>query len=452
MSREDSKNFLSGSIIDKLIFFAIPLAATNILQQLFNSADVAVVGNFAGSEALAAVGTNTAVINLFINLVSGMAIGANVVLARFIGAGKRDKIPEVLHSIIFLGLASGVVLFFLGFFLAVPLLKFMGAPDDVLPLAILYFRIYAVGFPFILLYNYTAAVFRSFGDSKTPLYCLILAGVINLILNLILVIFFHLGVSGVAIATVVSNVISSLLLAGILTKRNDEFKIDISKIKPNLKEIEDVLSIGIPSGLQSTVFPVSNIVIQSAINSFGAIAMAGSVAAYNFEIFAYFVLNAFASACLTFVGQNYGAGNYDRCKKIFHRTLLIGSLSSFALGLIFLIFRYPLLRIYSNDPAVIEMAMKRLIPVTTLTFLEIFFEAPSNCMRAYGKPLVPTIIVLFGTCVLRILFVIFIFPLLGKIDYLFYVYPISWSVTSIIALIAYHKIAGRALNPKIYPI
>ncbi|MCQ2609826.1 MAG: MATE family efflux transporter, partial [Lachnospiraceae bacterium] len=405
MSRVDRYNFTEGSIVDKMILFALPLAFTNILQQLFNSCDIAVVGQFAGAEAMAAVGTNVAPTCLFINLFGGMAIGANVVLAKYIGAKKEDRISDVLHGVIFMAISIGIVLCVLGQFIARPLLTIMGAPPDVLSLAIVYLRIYAIGCPFILLYNYEAAIFRSMGDTRTPLIGLSVAGGINIVFNLIAVIIFRMGVAGVGIATVLYNVIVSLVLMIMLTKRTDAFKLILYKIRPNLNAIKQVVEIGLPSGLQSMFYPISNICIQTCINGLGSMMMAGSAAALNFENMSYYFINAFSHTALTFMGQNYGAGKVLRCRAVYRRAMFLSIVISFCISMIFYICRYPLMGIYSNDINVIEAGIQRLTVVSSLVFLETLFDTPTASMRMFGHSVLPAIFVVTGTCIFRIVWV-----------------------------------------------
>lgn len=443
MSKIDKYNFTDGSIVDKMILFALPLAFTNILQQLFNSCDIAVVGHFAGTEAMAAVGTNASAINLFINLFNGMAVGANVVLARLIGEKKEEKVSLVLHGIVFMAIVIGIVLCIMGQFLSRPLLSLMGAPEEVLPLAIKYLKIYSVGFPFILLYNYEAAAFRSFGNTRTPLIGLSIAGVINIILNLILVIVLKMGVAGVAIATVVSNVIVSLLLMWLLMKKDDAFKLILSKIRPNFLSIKQVIAIGLPSGLQAMFYPISNVCIQSSINSLGSVVMAGSAAAINFESISYYFINAFSNTCLTFMGQNYGAGKILRCRTVYRKAILLSVICSIIVSSIFNIFRYPLLSLYSGDNNVIEAAVIRLLIVNSLVFFETLFDTPTASMRMFGHSILPAVFVVTGTCIFRIIWVFFVFPKYNTPFSIFVVYPISWVLTGIMCIIANNIITHK---------
>ena len=310
-------DMLNGSIFDKILLFALPLAISSILQQLFNSVDVAVVGRFASSEALAAVGSNSSVISLLINLFVGISVGANVVIANYIGQGKTEKIQDAVHTVMIVSLISGVFLLVLGLMIARPILEIMGTPENVIDLAVLYLHIYFLGMPFLMIYNFGAAVLRSKGDTKRPLYCLIISGVINACLNLLFVIVFKLSVAGVAIATVIADGVSAVLIIYFLMNEEETIRLRLNKLKIKKSELIKVIKIGVPAGLQGVVFSVSNVCIQTAINSFGSDAVAGSATELNFEYFTYFTISAFVQAAVTFTSQNYGARNFKRCKKIF---------------------------------------------------------------------------------------------------------------------------------------
>lgn len=307
MKNKKQIDMLNGSIWDKLLLFALPLAASSILQQLFNAADVAVVGNFAGGEALAAVGANGSVINLLVNLFVGLSIGTNVVVASFIGQKDDKRTNQAVHTSILLSMISGLVLLVVGILFARPILELMSTPEDIIDLATLYLQIYFAGMPFIMLYNFTSAILRSKGDTKRPLLSLLVSGVINVILNLFFVIVCHMSVEGVAIATVISNIISSLMLIYFLMHETDALKVELKKLCIHKDILLKVAKIGVPAGLQSTVFSISNVIIQTALNALGSAAVAASAAALNYEYFTYFVISAFSQAAVTFIGQNYAA-------------------------------------------------------------------------------------------------------------------------------------------------
>ena len=312
IKQKNTIDMTHGTLWNKLLIFALPLAASSILQQLFNSVDTAVVGRFASSRALAAVGSNSSLIALMINLFIGISLGSNVIISRYIGQKAEENVKAAIHTAIVVALCSGIFVLVLGQFIARPVLTLMGTPKDVIDLAVLYLRIYFLGMPFIMLYDFSSSILRSIGDSRRPLYALIAAGIINTGLNLILVIVFHLGVSGVAIATVVSNIVSSGILFYILLHEQAPIRVRLCGLSIDWGELKKILIIGVPAGLQGMVFSLANVCIQSMINSFGSNAIAGSAAALNFEFFAYFMVNAFAQTTVTFTSQNYGAGDFFR--------------------------------------------------------------------------------------------------------------------------------------------
>lgn len=354
-------DMLHGSLTDKLILFTIPLALSSILQQLFNSADLAVVGRFDSSAAMAAVGSNAALINLIISLFTGLSVGANVVVASLIGSNRKEQIPGAVHTIITLAIISGFVLMGIGEGIAPAILHMVGTPDDVLHLAEDYLRIYFLGMPFFLLYNFGSAILRAKGDSARPLYSLIVSGILNVILNLILVISFHLGVAGVAIATVISNGVSAGMVLIFLMREEETYRFTWSRVHIEGRVLWDIVRIGAPAGIQGMVFSLSNVVIQSGINSFGAACIAGNTAGQNFEYMAYFVVNAYAQTAVTFTSQNFAAGNADRCRMIYRQTELLALVCAAAVSAVFLIFRYPLIGIFTADPEVTRYAMITII-------------------------------------------------------------------------------------------
>lgn len=361
--KSKSKDMLHGPLAGKIFLMALPLALSGILQQLFNSADVAVVGRFAGSEALAAVGCNAPVTALFVNVFVGLAVGANVKISQYIGQGDNKRISGVVQTVMMFALICGAALFFVGMFSAEPLLRLMGTPDDVMNMAVLYLRIYCVGIPFLILYNFGAAILRSIGDTKRPMYILFLSGLINICLNLLLVIPFQMGVAGVAIATTVSNLFSMVVILYLLCHEQSEIRLCLKHIQIDFAALKKVIQIGAPAALQSAVFSVSNVCLQSGINSLGSSAMAGSSAALNYEYFDYFAVTAFNQAAITFIGQNYGAAQYERCKKIFRISLSECALVSFIMSITFTIFRDFFVGIYTTDPSVVPYAMIRMTHV-----------------------------------------------------------------------------------------
>lgn len=430
-------DMLNGSLLDKILLFALPLGASSILQALFNSADVAVVGRFAGSLAQAAVGCNASAINLLVNLFVGLSVGANAVIANYIGQKNERRVQETVHTVILLALYSGVIFMVLGQVIARPVLLLMNTPQDVLTPAILYLKIYFVGMPFIMLYNFGSAVLRSKGDTRRPLYALMLSGVINVILNLFLVITFKLGVAGVAIATVASNVISAGMVMHFLMTEEMPFRLSLKKLTFEKKVLARVLRIGLPAGIQGVVFPISNMCIQAGINSFGASAIAASTAALNFEYFSYYVINAFASTAVTFTSQNYGAGKKERCRKVFWLCMACSVLISGSLIVVFMLGRNSLIRIYTVDEAVIALALARMVHVLTLEWIPTAYEVPASAMRGLGYSVMPAVITILGTCLFRIVWIMVVFAKVGTFTILMDVYPVSWIVTGAAMMAAY---------------
>lgn len=454
---KNKNNILNGPIWSNILLFAVPIALTAILEQLFNASDIAVVGNFTGelkNVAMAAVGANTPIIALIVNFFIGFSLGANVVIAKAYGEGKKNFICESVHTSIILSLISGLIIGGIGEISAPFILKSLQVPSDVYPLALAYLRIYFIGLPMILLYNFEAAIFRSIGKTKTPLIALAISGVLNIILNLFFVIVLNMNVAGVALATVISNVISSVILFVILLKTKECIKVEIKKIRIYKKSLIEIFKIGFPSGAQGALFAISNIVIQLAINTLGADVMAGSSAAYNVEVFAYYIFNSFSQACTTFTSQNYGAGNYARCKKIYGICLLedlIATVSSIAL--ILLIGR-PLLAIFNDDKNVIAIGYSRLVVIFAGYIFSMTYEVTAGYLRGYGKSLVPAILTAIGICVVRVIWIIFVFPTHNSFNTILLIYPISLFITAVlmvIALIVYrptHRLISLSNNTK----
>ena len=431
---------LHGPIWNKLPRFALPVAATAILEQLFNASDIAVVGKFTGelkTIAVAAVGANSPIIALIVNLFIGIALGANIVIANAVGRSDEASTQKAVHTSIVLSLLGGVLIAVVGELAAGPLLRSLHVPlEDVYPLALRYLRIYLLGMPVILLYNFEAAIYRSVGDTKTPLIALAVSGVLNVLLNLFFVAVLHMTVDGVAIATVLSNAVSSLLLLRRLTAKQAFIQVHWRALRIEAKSFGQIMKIGLPAGIQSAVFAVSNIVIQSAINSLGTVVIAASSAAYTVEIFAYDVLNAFSQACTTFVGQNFGAGQIKRCKK----TLLLSVLEDLiatgtAIAIVLLTGKY-LLAIFNNDSEVIRIGYTRLVIVFTSYTFCMLYEVMSGYLRGFGISLVPALLTTVGVCGIRIAWIRFAFPQSRTFATIMTVYPISLSATSLLILVA----------------
>ncbi|MBQ3773165.1 MAG: MATE family efflux transporter [Pseudobutyrivibrio sp.] len=436
-----------GPLLGKLIIFTIPIILSGVLQLLFNAADVIVVGRFAGEASLAAVGSTGSLINLMTNLFIGMSVGANVCAAQFYGGGQYKDVKKTVHTSTAFSIICDVVLIFIGLFLARPILEIMGSPEDVIGLAALYVRIYFLAMPAVMLYNFLAAILRAAGDTTHPLIFLTVAGVVNVILNLILVVFFNMGVAGVAIATVTSNYISCGMLVVFFTKQEDALKLEFSKIKVDKKILNRIIRIGLPAGIQGTVFSLSNVVIQSAINSFGTAVIAGSSAAASIEGFVYVSMNSVSQTCVTFVGQNYGAGDEKRVKRVIFECLGIVTVVGLILGNLAYYFASPLLGIYTDSSAAVAAGTLRLFWVCCPYFLCGIMDTLTGGLRGLGRSTVPMIVSLIGACATRLVWIATYFQLHKTEDVLFFSYPGSWlltlSVHSICLIIVYRAWVKR---------
>ena len=430
-------DMLHGGLAGKLILFAIPLAFSSILQQLFNSADVAVVGRFAGSAALAAVGSCVALVGIFVNLIVGLSVGPNAALANLIGQGQRERISGMVHTILTFGIALGVVLMGLGFLTARTVLEASGTPESVINEALLYIRIYFIGVPFMTIYNFGAAILRSYGDTKRPMCYLIISGTVNVVLNLVFVIGFDLGVEGVAISTSVSNMLSTAMVLTHLYRKEDEFQFRFHKMCVIWKDLKRILMIGIPAGIQGAIFSVSNVFIQSGINTFGEDAIAGSSLALNFEYFTYDIGSAFAQAAVTFTSQNFGAVNLKRCKKIFWLCLIFGVGFTEILSIIFMIWDDFFVSIYTISDAVAVYGLIRMHHVCSMEGLTATYEVESAALRGMGKSLEPSIITILGTVVFRMIWMATVFKWIPTYDMLMNVYISSWVFTGGLIFIVY---------------
>ncbi len=430
---------LHGSIWNKLPLFAFPVAATAILEQLFNASDIAVVGNFTGTGktvAVAAVGANSAIIALIVNLFVGIALGANVVIANAIGRDDREAVKKAVHTSIVVAFLGGILVTAVGELAAAPLLDSFHVPDAVFASALLYLRIYLLGMPVILLYNFEAAIFRSVGDTHVPLIALATSGVLNVVLNLFFVAVLHMTVNGVAIATVISNTVSSVLLLRCLRVSRQYIHVEWQSLRIDREAFGQIMKIGLPAGIQSAVFAVSNIVIQSAINSLGTIVMAASSAAYNIEIFAYDVLNSFSQACTTFVGQNFGAGKIQRCRRTLILCLIEDLIASAAAIALVLFAGKFLLAVFNNDPQVISIGYTRLLMVFSAYTFSMLYEVMSGYLRGFGISLVPAILTTIGVCGIRIGWIYFVFPQSRTFQTIMAAYPASLSATALLILFA----------------
>ena len=427
----------NGSIMDKLISFSLPLMLSGILQLMFNAVDIVVVGRFSGSEALAAVGSTTALINVFTNLFIGISLGANVLAARFYASGKDEEMSETVHTSILLALISGIIMAFLGVIFARICLELMDTPEDVIDLSALYMRIYFLGMPFFMLYNYGAAILRAVGDTKRPLVFLIISGCANALLNLFFVIICHLSVAGVGIGTVISQLISCILVLRCLYQTEGSYQLRFSSLSINMEYLKQIFQVGLPAGIQSTVINFSNVLLQSSVNSFGSIAMAGYTAANNIFGFLYVSVNSVTQACMSFTSQNYGAGNLKRCKKIFCLSMLFGIGFTEILSVIFIAGGNIFVHIYTASDAVAMYALIRMQHVCSLEGLTATYEVESAALRGMGKSLEPAIITILGTVVFRMIWMVTVFKRVPTYNMLMNVYVASWVVTGGLIFIIY---------------
>lgn len=442
----------SGSILRKMLMFAIPLMCSSILQLLFNAADIIVVGRFAGDNSLAAVGSNTALINLLTNLFVGLSIGANVIAARHYGANQPDELGKTVHTSILLSLYSGVVLTIAGVVFARQLLILMQTPTNILDLASVYLRIYFIGMPATMIYNFGSALLRAVGDTKRPLYYLLCAGVVNVILNLVFVIIFKMDVAGVALATVISECISAVLVVRCLMHEEGGIKLVISQLRFDTKKFFDILRVGLPAGFQGVVFALSNVVIQSSVNLFGETVVAGNSAAANIEGFIYFAMNSFYQATISFTSQNFGAKKYDRIKKIAVTGECCVVATGVLLGIAALFFGRQLLGIYSQSPEVIDAGMNRMRVIASTYALCGMMDVMVGALRGIGYSVIPMIVSLVGACGLRLVWIATVFQIdrFHNVFTIYLSYPVTWIITFTAHIICY-AIVSRKVIPKNIP-
>lgn len=433
----------NGTIMDKLISFSVPLILSGILQLLFNAVDIIVVGRFSGSQALAAVGSTTALINIFTNLFIGISLGANVLAARFYAAQKDKEMSETVHTAIMLALISGVVMLFVGIFFARGALELMGTPDDVIGQSTLYMRIYFAGMPFFMLYNYGAAILRAVGDTKRPLLFLIVSGVVNACLNLFLVIAFHLGVAGVAIATVTAQGISCALVLRCLQRSQASYQLRFRDFKIRGCYVRQIFQVGLPAGIQSTVINFSNALLQSSVNSFGSIAMAGYTAANNLFGFLYVSTNSITQACMSFTSQNYGVGKWKRMDRVLFNCIILSVAVMLTLGGGMYFFGPEVLKIYTTNPRVISCGMEVLTYTTLTYFLCGIMDLLPGALRGMGYSSVPMILSIIGTVGTRIVWIFGIFPNHRSLDILFISYPVSWMITIVLQVICFYFVRRK---------
>lgn len=430
MKKSYEIDMCNGPLLGKLLLFALPLMLSGILQLLFNAADIIVVGRFSGSHALAAVGSTSSLINLLVNLFIGFSIGANVLTAQYYGAKDRKNVHETIHTSILLSLAGGIILIAVGVLLARPLLELMATPEDVLDHATLYMTIYFCGMPATMLYNFGAAILRAIGDTRRPLYYLFTAGVVNIVLNLIFVILFQMGVAGVALATIISQTLSAILVIRCLTRLDGICRLELKQLKIYPQKLLRIVQIGLPAGLQGAVFSISNVLIQSSVNSFGSIAMAGNTAAANLEGFVYTSMNAVYQTALSFTSQNIGAGKYERIGMILRRCLALVTVIGLALGGLVVLLHQPLLGIYSTDPEVISYGTIRLFIICLPYFLCGIMDTLVGMLRGMNYSILPMLASIAGVCGLRIVWIFTVFRWNHTLFTLYISYPLTWGLTA----------------------
>jgi putative MATE family efflux protein len=427
----------NGPLFGKILLFYVPLMLSGILQLLFNAADIVVVGRFAGSESLAAVGSTSSLINLLVNIFIGLSVGANVLVARYYGAGQQKELDEMVHTAVMTSFVSGCILIIAGAGLASPALTLMGTPENVIDKSVLYMRIYFLGMPFTMAYNFGSAILRAAGDTRRPLYYLLFSGIINVILNLVFVINFSMGVAGVATATVISQAISSGLVLRCLIKTDSAYKITLKKLRIVPDKLFKMLQIGLPAGLQGALFSISNVLIQSSVNSFGAIAMAGNTASSNIEGFVYTSMNAFYQTAISFTSQNYGARKYKRIGKI----LIICQVCVITVGLVLgnaaYLFSGTLLKLYSTEPDVIMYGILRMSIICTTYCLCGMMDTMVGALRGMGYSVLPMLVSLTGACLFRIVWIYTIFRQYRTLQCLYYSYPASWALTFFVHVICF---------------
>lgn len=437
-------DMLHGPLLGKIVMFALPYAATGILQQLFNSVNVFVVGRFDSSHAMAAVGATTFLINLIINLFLGVSVGANAVIANNIGRRDLQAVHRAVSTTVALSLIGGAILLVVGLLVATPLLRLLGTPADVIHDSALYLNICFLGAPFFMVYNFGAAIFRSKGDTRTPLYILAVAGVINVVVSMVTVIVFHMSVAGVACAYFVSNMFSAVVITTLLWREKGEFSVRLRQIRIYRKELGDILAIGLPAGLQATVFSFSNVFVQSSINKFGYAAIAGASLSITFDTYCYYVLTAFCATAITFTGQNYGAGQVDRCRRIFRLCFLLGGASIFMANMVFVLFGPPIASVFTTDPQVVHYCTSRIYVALAFQWIATSYEIPAACMRGLGKSLAPALLTIFGTCFIRLGWIFLVLPHWYGYEHLMLCYPISWVITGVLVSSVYVAASRKA--------
>lgn len=437
----------NGPFLKKILIFSVPLMLTGLLQIAYNTADVVVVGRFVGSQALAAVGSTGSLVNLFLNVFLGLSMGSGVMVARHIGERDDKKIHECVHTAMLLSVFSGIFIGTLGFFASSFMLRLMKVPDDVIELASLYLKIYFLGSPGLMVYNFGAAIVRATGDTKRPLYILTFSGLINVALNLILIIFFHMGVSGVAIATIVSQYISAILIVAYLLRMNNACRLSLRNLKFYGFELKSILRLGLPAGIQNSLFSVSNVIVQSTVNSFGSVAMAGIAAGSNYDSYVYTCTNAVAQTTMTFTSQNMGARKFRNINKIYTYCLSITLIISVIMSAVGCLLDTQIVGLFSEDPEVIRTGAERMMLVMPFYFFCSLMDVAANQIRGMGRSFEPMVVSLVLACGIRLFWIYFILPLNRTLIFLYWAYPVSWAVT-FFALFALYFILKSSMKKK----
>ncbi len=440
-----------GALLPKILLFSIPLMISSVLQLLFNAADIVVVGQFSGDETLgancvAAIGSTGSVINMLLSVFMGLSVGVNVLAARYFAARQDKEMSETVHTTVALALIGGVIIAIIGFIASRPILELMGSPAEVIDLSTTYMRIYFVGMPVTLLYNFGAAILRATGDTRRPLYYLMNAGVINVILNLIFVVGFKMNVAGVALATILAQCVSAALIVKALMATNESYRLELKKISVNMDKAKRIIRVGLPAGLQGTIFSFSNVLIQSSINEFGSTAMAGSAAGANLEGFVYMAMNSIYQACVSFTSQNVGANKPDRIGKVLANCLAIVFVVGVVMGNTFYLFGDKLVGVYTAEPATIQYGVQRMAIICTLYFLCGSMDVICGSLRGMGYSTVPMIVSIIGACGLRIVWILTVFRIYHSLTVLYISYPVTWFITGSAHLISYFIIKKKVIS------
>ena len=446
MASKYSLDMTKGPFLKKILRFSLPLVFTGLLQMIYNTADVIVVGRFAGGTALAAVGATGSLVHLILNIFLGLSMGSGVMTAKYIGAKDEDSVKRCVHSAMLLGILSGVFVAIFGFLFSEQLLVLMDSPEDVLPLSTLYLKIFFLGAPAGMVFNFGASIVRATGDTKKPLIILSLSGILNIVLNLILVIYFHMSVAGVAIATITAQYVSATVITVVLLKMKNACKLDLKKLRLHKEEVKRILYVGIPAGIQNSLFSVSNVIIQTTVNSFGSVAMAGIAAGSNVDTLIYTCTNAVSQTTMTFSSQNFGAKKYENFNKIYFRCILLTIAIAGSMGALGVIFKDFFVGIFSTDPAVIAIGAERLTLILPFYFFCSLMDVGAGQLRGMGKSFLPMIISLLGGCGIRLLWVFAFFPKNPTLIYLYYAYPISWSITAAVLIACFFLVRSQILK------